>query len=433
MCIPNYTAQSRDSWVIDDKQQPLLTPTTCNNILLTLIMVDSKSISKRVHSKHKRTIVKNKNLSVEDCFSIVDHVVEKDKFSDGANENFYKVLSKSGLTATTNQSLFKIKFLQLADTMGVLDEDVHVVLTEDDDKHLIQMVDSCPQCHLSSSNNTLNTTVQHMCREIAHSNGATTIIASGSFEREFDMESFHGRVVSCTDLTLPIGNDKYFFYLLTQQNMESGKSMNTLCTESLTALSNMLDDCKRKRDDFRPASKNVQTSKLRMCLSRFENPLKKTKNKKGEVKLLNHSKILVGLGGKWITSKVYTELYTVDLMDIKSKVSYIDRSRDYRLFTRPVHKILTKFTLHKLQNYFASNQRFLVDKKKHPIKLVVIPPETTMMDLPDQWTVDANVKELLHQLSSILYRCRDGANFSKRNRNNLSFDELYKLFDWDVY
>ena len=74
-----------------------------------------------------------------------------------------------------------------------------------------------------------------------------------------------------------------------------------------------------------------------------------------------------------------------------------------------------------------------MDKKKHPIKLAVIPPETTMMDLPDWWTVDANVKELLHQLSSILYRCRDGANFSKRNRNNLSFDELYKLFDWDVY
>ena len=56
-----------------------------------------------------------------------------------------------------------------------------------------------------------------------------------------------------------------------------------------------------------------------------------------------------------------------------------------------------------------------------------------MMDLPNWWTVDANVKELLHQLSSILYRCRDSANFSKRNRNNLTFDELYKLFDWDVY
>ena len=119
----------------------------------------------------------------------MDHVVEKDKFSDGVNENFYEVLSKSGLTATidptTNQSLFKIKFLQLADTMGVLDEDgSNVLMTKDNDNHLIQMVDSCPWC---LSSNTLNTTVQHMCREIAHSSGATTIIASGSFEREFDI------------------------------------------------------------------------------------------------------------------------------------------------------------------------------------------------------------------------------------------------------
>ena len=117
----------------------------------------------------------------------MDH--EKDKFSD-VGENFYKMLSKSGLTATTtNQSLFQIKFLQLADMMGVFGEDICVVLTKDDDKHLIQMVDGCSQCHLSSSNNTQNT-VQHMCREIAHSSGATTIIVSSSFEREFDMESF---------------------------------------------------------------------------------------------------------------------------------------------------------------------------------------------------------------------------------------------------
>ena len=132
----------RDSWVIiDDDKQPPLTPT--RNVLLMLITVDSKSISKRVHSKHKRTIVKN--LSVEDCFLTVDHV-EKDKFSDGGvNENFYEVLSKNGLTAIdpTTNSLFKIKFLQLANTMGVLEDDIHV-LTKDDDNHLIQMVDSCP-------------------------------------------------------------------------------------------------------------------------------------------------------------------------------------------------------------------------------------------------------------------------------------------------
>ena len=92
--------------------------------------------------------------------------------------------------------------------------------------------------------------------------------------------------MSCTDLPLPIGNDKYFFYLLTQQNMvgESvGKSMNTLHTESVTALSNMLDNCKHKRDDFRPTSENIRTSKLHMCLSRFENPLRKQITKKAKL------------------------------------------------------------------------------------------------------------------------------------------------------
>ena len=67
----------RDSWVIDE-HQPLLTPT--RDTLLTLITVDSKSISKRVRSKHKRTRTIVKNLSVEDCFSIVDHVVERINF-----------------------------------------------------------------------------------------------------------------------------------------------------------------------------------------------------------------------------------------------------------------------------------------------------------------------------------------------------------------
>ena len=77
--------------------------------------------------------------------------------------------------------------------MGVLEKDdsndVHdVLLTKDDDNHLIQMVDSFPQC---LSSNTLNNTVHHMCREIPHSNGATTIIAGSLFKKEFDMESFH--------------------------------------------------------------------------------------------------------------------------------------------------------------------------------------------------------------------------------------------------
>ena len=99
----------------------------------------------------------------------MDHI-EKDKFSDSCvNENFYEVLSKRGLTAAIDpptNSLFKIKFLQLADMTGVLEDGSNIHVLTKDDNHLIQMVDSCPRC--LSSSNTLNNT-GHMCRGIPHS------------------------------------------------------------------------------------------------------------------------------------------------------------------------------------------------------------------------------------------------------------------------
>ena len=60
-------------------------------------------------------------------------------------------------------------------------------------------------------------------------------------------------------------------------------------------------------------------------------------------------------------------------------------------------------TLYKLNNYFRNNQRFLVDKKKRPIHLCVLPSESILQHLPKEWTVQVNVKELLHQLSLIQY------------------------------
>ena len=59
--------------------------------------------------------------------------------------------------------------------------------------------------------------------------------------------------------------------------------------------------------------------------------------------------------------------------------------------------------------------------------------DSSSIHLPNDWVVQANIKELMYQLSSLQYRCRDGANFSQRHRNNLCMHELYKLFDWEVY
>ena len=60
-------------------------------------------------------------------------------------------------------------------------------------------------------------------------------------------------------------------------------------------------------------------------------------------------------------------------------------------------------------------------------------PDDPPIHLPTWWIVKANIRELMHQLSSIQYRCRDSSNFSQRLRNNLCMQELYKLFNWHVF
>ena len=139
-----------------------------------------------------------------------------------------------------------------------------------------------------------------------------------------------------------------------------------------------------------------------MCLSRIDNLFKKTNNEKGEMKLTNHARVLNELGNSWITAKVYNEMYMISLLDTKSNSCYIEKSKDYQAFNRPCYKIITRSTLYKLDNYFRNNQCFSVDKKKRPIHLRVLPSES-ILHLPKEWTIRANVKELLHQLSSIRY------------------------------
>ena len=53
--------------------------------------------------------------------------------------------------------------------------------------------------------------------------------------------------------------------------------------------------------------------------------------------------------------------------------------------------------------------------------------------LPDNWCMCLNIHELIHQLCSIQYRCRNGSYFSQRHRNNVCLKEMYKLFNWSMY
>ena len=212
-----------------------------------------------------------------------------------------------------------------------------------------------------------------MCSAIQASNETCIVVVSMSFEKEFDVESFEERFISGSNITILPDNSKFFSYsslLRTTPTTGGGKDIDKLRKDVLVKLSNMLDDCRKKRDEFRPTSETVRTNKIRMCLSRIDNPFKKTKNEKGEMKLTNQARVLNELGNSWITAKVYNEMYMISLLDTKSNSCYIEKSKDYQAFNRPCYKIIMRSTLYKLNNYFRNHQRFLVDKKNTPYTYV---------------------------------------------------------------
>ena len=48
------------------------------------------------------------------------------------------------------------------------------------------------------------------------------------------------------------------------------------------------------------------------------------------------------------------------------------------------------------------------------------------------WFVSVNAREFIHQLCSISFRVNSGLNFSQHHRNNLSYNDLFKIFDWGI-
>ena len=112
-CITHAVlSNDRDSWVVGDQ-------TSCDTsykALLTIVSINAKNISKRVQSIYKRTktpitIVKNKNLSVEDCFSLVDNIAISD-FHNDINSDLVNLLNEKGSSIMPTSGFFnKTDFL----------------------------------------------------------------------------------------------------------------------------------------------------------------------------------------------------------------------------------------------------------------------------------------------------------------------------------
>ena len=87
----------------------------------------------------------------------------------------------------------------------------------------------------------------------------------------------------------------------------------------------------------------------------------------------------------------------------------------------------------KINQYLIQNQRFEKDKASRQINVTIMPMENESDTWSKGWFVNINVTEFIHQLCSISFKVISGLNFSQNHRNNLSHNELFKIFDWGVY
>ena len=228
----------------------------------------------------------------------------------------------------------------------------------------------------------------HICGELSIDDDMPTF-ASLAFEKEFNLVSCKDDYISTNDMTLSEAGGKLFFYqIVSTKEGKSGKDMSALKTNAPRELTEAMNSFKERCDMHRPGSNTIRANRTHIYMSRIDKPLKKSNNDKGEVKLLNHTRVLNHLGDSWISKYVTNRLFVVDLLDIKNRSSHIEKSQDYHLFLRPTYTILTQSTLYKLENYFSTNKQFMVDKKKQPIKLSVLPnSDSSSIHLPNNWVV----------------------------------------------
>ena len=422
-------SSTNDTWVLNEDHihQAVFKHGVRYDTIVVCVSINREMVCSRICRGGKRPrsslLRMVDNDSIMQCFNFVDEIQSSlgncEPVSSSVNSHSFKDCLERAGEFEQNENEYVSQTIKMANLIDAYDNtEFHP-----DEYPLDNMTNTCSKCRGDVESSV------HCCGMVRTDEEGVDIIASLSFEKEFNLATCTEDYVSVSNLSMSTTERKLFFYAAAAAAVGGGKDIKTLKNNTLKDLTDTIESFMDKKDSFRPANDTVRANKLRMCMSRVDKPLKKSNNEKGDLKLVNHARVLCQLGESWISNYVPDQLYTVDLLDLKSNSSYIQRSRDYQSFPRHMYNILTRSTLYKLQNFFESNRRFTVDKKKRKIALSVLPSSPLL----SEWVVKANVKELLHQLSSIQYRCRDGENFSQRCRNNLCMDELYKLFDWQVY
>ena len=208
----------------------------------------------------------------------------------------------------------------------LIHEKIQLSLLHESSK-LDKMTSTCVACKETVSRSV------HICTNLKFPENNGLIYASTSFEKRFDLVLCTDSLMGVKNTVLDEENEALFFLHTTTNDCKSsnqpcGKDINSLRIEAVQGLTTMMNSFVKKADQHRPGSDTIRANKVRMYLSRINQPFKKCNNDKGVVKLQNHSNALFTLGNDWIKDYVHIELFTTDVTDHRG-ISYIEKSKDY--------------------------------------------------------------------------------------------------------
>ena len=269
----------------------------------------------------------NENDSNMQCFNFVDKIqsslgnCEPMSLSINSHCDSFKDCLKRAGEFEQNENEYVSQTIKMANLIDALTCVVDNMEFHPDAYPLDNMTNMCSKCRGDVESSV------HCCGMVCTDEEGVDIIASLSFEKEFNLAMCTEDYVSMSNLSMSTTECKLFFYAVTIATTAAaavgGKDIKTLKNNALKDLTDTIESFMDKKDSFRPANDMVRANKLRMCMSRIDKPLKKSNNEKGDLKLVNHARVLCQLGESWISNYVPDQLYTVDLLDLKSNSSYI--------------------------------------------------------------------------------------------------------------
>ena len=276
----------------------------------------------------------------------------------------------------------------------------------------------------------------------------TNLYASRSFLISYDLDNGEDRDLSKEHLILSTENVCGFSFYSTVADPGGksvatagggGKSIKGYRDEAYANLEKFMDlQVSKCEEDTRSSTcQRLKANELRKYLSRISQPLKKVNNDKGEMRNRNYACALAELGARGFYEKYLRDcqtLYELDLVERQGEphTSQVTKSADYMRCPMPSQLTVSRSFLERLDAYFKQNQRFKKDKNRNSIQVSILPDEDDDAWL-NGWYVRVNAREFCHQLASINYRVRSGDRFDLRQRNEVCFSNLFRMFDWGIY